>query len=78
MREATRQRVSSLRLPARDEVVTLGQFRYETRHLLRIVLQVTVHSEDGFAARGPKTRHQRRRLPEVGAELNRAHYARLL
>ena len=64
------QIVDAVLAPAGDHVVTLREHFDKVGNFVRVVLQVTVHSEDELARGIVKTGRQGRGLPEVPAELD--------
>ena len=71
-RNAARERVAPLRLPAGDQVEALVELREQPRDLGRIVLEVAVDRDDGLAARLVEAGHERRGLAEVAAKADDA------
>ena len=62
--------ILAILLPARDEIVSLVQGFQHAGNLVRIVLQVTVHRDDGVAARQREPVRKRLGFAEVAAMLN--------
>ena len=67
-RDAARERVAALRLPAGDEVVALVELREQPRDLGRVVLQVAVDRDDDLARGLAEAGVERGRLAEVAAQ----------
>ena len=72
-RDAPRERVAPLRLPAADEVEALVELRQQPRDLGRIVLEVGVDRDDDVALGVREPRRERRRLAEVPAQADHPH-----
>ena len=72
-RDAPRQRVAPLRLPARDEVEALVELGEQPRDLGRVVLEVAVDRDDDVAARLREPGRERGGLAEVAPQADDAH-----